>query len=128
MMAQQAGLNNNQTTSNAVASSPGRSTSSVISRRLPNNSSAQVSKAFLRAPVLTLSMLPSDHDVKQLLLAMQRVAITSASYGLGNVQRVLSSAENNAILVFGIVFKCSCNLSLTELLRLEALVAYYEKH
>lgn len=172
MMAQQGGSNNGNGGANVGVSSPGGSTSPIISGRLPNNmnsgaaiqgskaaapvssstnntSSGQsaigldalsaiavkldtavtalLSAAGQRAPEITLSMLPPDHDIKQLLLAVQRVAITSTSTGPGNVRRVLSSAETDSILVFAqSVFKRLYDLSLTEPLRLEALVALLE--
>jgi len=99
---------------------------STIAVKIDAAVTSLLSAAGPRASEITLSMLPPDHDIKQLLLAVQRVALSSTSTGSGN-RRILSSTEVDSILVFAqSVFKRLYDLSLSEPLRLEALVALLE--
>eukprot|EP00957_Ditylum_brightwellii_P123676 9428681-Ditylum_brightwellii.AAC.1 len=69
-------------------------------------------------------MLPNDHEVRQLLLAVQRVMPTTSS-NPGMI--TLSTTETDAILGFAQgIFKSLYELSLSEPLRLETMVALLE--
>uniref|UniRef100_A0A7R9Z6V1 CCR4-Not complex component Not1 C-terminal domain-containing protein n=1 Tax=Pseudictyota dubia TaxID=2749911 RepID=A0A7R9Z6V1_9STRA len=77
-----------------------------------------------RAAEVTLSMLPPDHEVRQLLTAAQRVTVTVSE---GGSARTLNNSEKDAILGFSQgIFKRLYELSLNEPLRLEANVAILE--
>mmetsp|Transcript_25184 Transcript_25184/g.73927 ORF Transcript_25184/g.73927 Transcript_25184/m.73927 type:complete len:2663 (-) Transcript_25184:304-8292(-) len=77
-----------------------------------------------RSAEVTLSMLPPDHEVRQLLAAAQRV--TAAVSESGNARPLISS-EKDAILGFSQgIFKRLYEISLNEPLRLEAHVAILE--
>jgi len=74
-----------------------------------------------RAAEITLSMLPPDHQIRQLLVAVQRYVAASRT------QRALSAIEQEAVLTFAqSVFKRLYDISLSEPLRLEVFVALLE--
>eukprot|EP00978_Attheya_sp_CCMP212_P003167 scaffold6570_cov51-Attheya_sp.AAC.6 len=98
---------------------------SAIAGKLDSAVTTLLSAAGPRAPEITLSMLPADHDVRQLLAAVQRVAAAVTSNS-GEV-KALTAADTDTILGFAQgVFKRLYELSLSEPLRLEALVALLE--
>ena len=97
---------------------------SALAGKIDNAVTALLGAAGPRAAEITLSMLPPDHDVRQLLAAAQQVTTLSPDVG---GTRVLNSTEKDTILGFAQgVFKHLYELSLTEPLRLEANVAFLE--
>ena len=118
----------------AAASPGGASTSSAggnqnwslealssLATKLNNSVSAVLAANVPRASEITLSMLPTEHDIKQLLLAVQRYAAHARQ------NRPLSAVEAETVLGFAqSVFRRLYDLTLTEPLRLEALVALLE--
>lgn len=98
---------------------------SAIAAKMDSAVTALLSSVGSRAPEITMSMLPADHDIRQLPLAIQRV-MPSAS-AVGGSARALNSTEKEAVLGFSQgIFKRLYELSLSEPLRLEALVALLE--
>ena len=96
-------------------------TLSTLATKLNNAVTELLSAHGPRAAEITLSMLPPDHQIRQLLLAVQRYASTSRA------SRPLSTLEQEAVLGFAqSVFKRLYDISLSEPLRLEALVALLE--
>jgi len=78
-----------------------------------------------RASQVKLNMLSSDHQIKQLLQAIKQVMPNSSQSG--QMERPLSQTERELILGFSQgVFKRLYELSLSEPLRLEVLVAVLE--
>jgi len=74
-----------------------------------------------RAAEITLNMLPPDHQIRQLLVAIQRYTVGSRAH------RPLSPMEQEAVLAFSqSVFKRLYDMSLSEPLRLEVFVALLE--
>jgi len=97
---------------------------STIAGKLNSAVTTLLSSAGARSSNITLSMLPPESEIKQLLMAVQHVADTVTSTGKDGERRALSSNETDAVLGFAQnVFKRLYDLSLTEPLRLEALVA-----
>lgn len=90
---------------------------SSIATKIDAMVTAILNVAGPRAPEVTLSMLPAEHDIKQLLAAVQQV-----------IPRTLTPTENKSILAFAQgIFRRLYELDLSEPLRLEALVALLEK-
>lgn len=88
-----------------------------IAAKIDSSVTSLLSAAGARAPEVTLSMLPSEHEVRQLLAAVQQV-----------VPRALSEQEKKSALGFAQgIFRRLYELDLSEPLRLEALVALLEK-
>lgn len=88
-----------------------------IAAKIDTSVTSLLSAAGARAPEVTLSMLPSEHEVRQLLAAVQQV-----------VPRTLTEQEKKSALGFAQgIFRRLYELDLSEPLRLEALVALLEK-
>jgi len=86
--------------------------------KLENSITALLTSAGHRAQEITLSRLPADHEVKQLLLASKQMTSSVAVGG------PMSTAEQDSILSFAQnIFKRLYELRLSEPLRLEAFVA-----
>ncbi len=86
--------------------------------KLESSISALLTSAGHRAQEITLSRLPADHEVKQLLLASKQMTSSVAVGG------PMSTAEQDSILSFAQnIFKRLYELRLSEPLRLEAFVA-----
>jgi CCR4-NOT transcription complex subunit 1 len=89
-----------------------------IALKLESSITALLTSAGHRAPEITLNRIPSDHEVKQLLLAAKQISSSVAVAGS------MSSAEQDSILGFAQnIFKRLYELRLSEPLRLEAFVA-----
>lgn len=88
-----------------------------IALKLENCITTLLTNAGPRAPDITLNRLPSDHEVKQLLLASKQMTSSVAANGS------MTSAEQDSILGFAQnIFKRLYELRLSEPLRLEAFV------
>lgn len=97
---------------------------STIAGKLNSAVTSLLSSAGPRSSNITLSMLPPDNEIKQLLIAVKHVADSVTSTGTDGGRRSLNSNETDAVLGFAQnVFKRLYDLSLTEPLRLETLVA-----
>jgi len=97
---------------------------STIAGKLNSAVTALLSSAGSQSSNITLSMLPPESEIKQLLIAVQHVADSVTSTGNEGGRRSLNSNETDAVLGFAQnIFKRLYDLSLTEPLRLEALVA-----
>jgi CCR4-NOT transcription complex subunit 1 len=91
----------------------------ALSAKLDSAVSSLLSAAGQRAPEVTLSILPPEHEVRQLLGAVSQV--------LPNAQAI-TKPEKEAILGFSQgIFKRLYELSLSAPLRLEALVGLLEQ-
>ena len=98
---------------------------STLAAKLDNAVSALLNVAGPRAPEIKLPMLPPDHQIRQLLAAVKQVMPNMNPSGV--VSRALTQHEQEAVLGFSQgIFKRLYELSLTEPLRLEALVALLE--
>mmetsp|Transcript_9541 Transcript_9541/g.13845 ORF Transcript_9541/g.13845 Transcript_9541/m.13845 type:complete len:1234 (+) Transcript_9541:3-3704(+) len=94
---------------------------SGIALKLENSVISLLSAAGPRAPEITLGRIPSEHDIKQLLVASRNMTTSVASCG------PLTSQENDSALGFAqTIFKRLYELRLSEPLRLEAFVALLE--
>lgn len=92
---------------------------SALTGKLDNAVTSLLSAAGQRAPEVTLSMLPAEHEVRQLLSVVPQV-IPSA--------QALTKTEKEALLGFSqSIFKRLYELSLSAPLRLEALVSLLEQ-
>jgi CCR4-NOT transcription complex subunit 1 len=99
---------------------------SAVGSKLDNAVTALLASAGPRAPEVKLQMLPADHQIRQLLAAVNQILPNVG--GNGEITRPLSQGEQDAILGFSQgIFKRLYELSLGEPLRLEALVALLEK-
>jgi CCR4-NOT transcription complex subunit 1 len=88
-----------------------------IAAKIDSSVTSLLSAAGSRAPEVTLSMLPTEHEVRQLLAAVHQV-----------IPRTLSEPEKKSALGFAqSIFRRLYELDLSEPLRLEALVALLEK-
>ena len=97
----------------------------AIASKVDSAVTSILSAAGPRAPEVTLSMLPPQHEMRQLLSAVQQV-IPNANPAGGN-PAALSTSEKEAVLGFSqSIFKRLYELTLSEPLRLEALVALLE--
>merc|ERR1711971_420217 len=84
-----------------------------------------LSAAGPRAQEIKLSMLPTDHQVRQILGVLKQVMPNANPSG--GVSRPLTPSEQESVLGFSQgIFKRLYELSLSEPLRLEALVALLE--
>mmetsp|Transcript_10959 Transcript_10959/g.21740 ORF Transcript_10959/g.21740 Transcript_10959/m.21740 type:complete len:2215 (+) Transcript_10959:404-7048(+) len=94
---------------------------SAIALKLDSSVTSLLNTAGPRAPEIMLSMIPSDHEIKQLISAVPRVVSPSEE------SRTLTSSETDAILSFSQgIFKRLYEVNLSERLRLEALVYLLE--
>jgi len=94
---------------------------SSLATKLNSSVTALLAAAGPRAAEITLAMLPPDQEIRQLLMAVKQTASSSQA------SRPLNTAETEAVLGFAqSVFKRLYELSLSEPLRLEALVALLE--
>jgi CCR4-NOT transcription complex subunit 1 len=92
---------------------------SALTGKLDNAVTSLLSAAGPRAPEVTLSILPAEHEVRQLLSVVPQV-IPGA--------QALTKTEKEALLGFSqSIFKRLYELSLSAPLRLEALVALLEQ-
>ena len=91
----------------------------AIALKLDKSVSTLLISAGPRAQEIHLSMIPAEHEIKQLIAAIPRVVNTS--------NRSLTSAETDLILSFSqVIFKRLYEVSLNERLKLEALIAMLE--
>lgn len=97
---------------------------SALSSKLDGAITALLTAAGSRASEVKLSMLPADHQIRQLLSAVKQVMPNAGPNG---PTRQLSTSEQDLVLSFSqIIFKRLYELSLNEPLRLEALVVLLE--
>ena len=98
---------------------------SSIASKLDSVVAALLSAAGSRAAEIKLAMLPPDHQIRQLLGAVKQVMPNSSPSG--GVTRPLTTQEQELVLGFSQgIFKRLYELSLTEPLSLEVLVALLE--
>jgi len=96
-----------------------------LASKLDGAVTALLSAAGARAPEVKLSMLPADHQIRQLLALVKQVMPNAGP--TGNLARPLTTPEQDTVLGFSQgIFKRLYELSLAEPLRLEALVALLE--
>jgi len=99
---------------------------SALAAKLDSAVTTLLASAGPRAPEVKLQMLPPEHQIRQLLTAVNQVLPNLNSSG--EVTRGLAQSEQDAVLQFSQgIFKRLYELSLGEPLRLEALVALLEK-
>mmetsp|Transcript_25591 Transcript_25591/g.60314 ORF Transcript_25591/g.60314 Transcript_25591/m.60314 type:complete len:2295 (+) Transcript_25591:66-6950(+) len=99
---------------------------SALAAKLDSGVSALLASAGPRAPEVKLQMLPPEHQIRQLLSAVNQILPNLNANG--DVIRGLVQSEQDAVLQFSQgIFKRLYELSLGEPLRLEALVALLEK-
>lgn len=98
---------------------------SVVAAKLDSAVTALLAAAGPRAPEVKLPMLPPDHQIRQLLAAVKQILPNLSPTGV--MTRNLTAGEQEAALGFSQgIFKRLYELSLSEPLRLEALVALLE--
>ena len=98
---------------------------SSLASKMDGSVTSILSAAGVRAPEIKLSMLPPDHQIRQILGLVKQVMPNANP--AGGVGRPLTTTEQEAVLGFSQgVFKRLYELSLSEPLRLEALVALLE--
>lgn len=91
---------------------------STIATKLESAITSLLSQVGPRAPEITLSRIPLEHEIKQLLLGAKQMTTAVASTG------ALTKLENDSALGFAQhIFKRLYELRLSEPLRLEAYVA-----
>ena len=96
-----------------------------ISSKLDSMVTGLLTAAGTRAAEIKLAMLPPDHQIRQLLNAVKQVMPNSTQSG--TVSRTLTTSEQELVLGFSQgIFKRLYELSLSEPLRLEVLVALLE--
>jgi len=94
---------------------------SSIAMKLENAVTALLSQVGHRAPEITLSRIPVEHEIKQLILAANQMTTSVATSG------ALTTLENDSALGFAqTIFRRLYELRLSEPLRLEAFVALLE--
>jgi CCR4-NOT transcription complex subunit 1 len=94
---------------------------SSIATKLENAVTALITQVGPRAPEITLSRIPMEHEIKQLVLAAKQMTTAVALNG------TLTKPENDSALGFAQhIFKRLYELRLSEPLRLEAFVALLE--
>jgi CCR4-NOT transcription complex subunit 1 len=99
---------------------------SALAAKLDSAVTNLLSVAGPRAPEIKLPMLPPEHQIRQILAAVKQV-MPNVNPG-GGISRTLNPTEQEAVLGFSqSIFKRLYELSLTEPLRLEALVALLER-
>ena len=98
---------------------------SSLAAKMDSSVTSILTAAGARAPEIKLSMLPPDHQIRQILGLVKQVMPNANP--AGGVARALAAPEQEAVLGFAQgVFKRLYELSLSEPLRLEALVALLE--
>lgn len=96
-----------------------------ITSKIDSAVTGLLTAAGTRAREIKLAMLPPEHQICQLLAAVKQVMPNSSASG--EISRPLTTPEQELILGFSQgIFKRLYELSLTEPLRLEALVAVLE--
>jgi len=99
---------------------------SALAAKIDSGVTALLASAGPRAPEVKLQMLPPEHQIRQLLSAVNQILPNLNANG--EVIRGLVQSEQDAVLQFSQgIFKRLYELSLGEPLRLEALVALLEK-
>ncbi|KAL3921961.1 MAG: hypothetical protein SGILL_002466, partial [Bacillariaceae sp.] len=99
---------------------------STLASKLNSAVTSLLASAGPRAPEVKLQMLPPDHQIRQLLGAVNQILPNLSP--TGDVTRALTQNEQDAVLGFSQgIFKRLYELNLGEPLRLEALVALLEK-
>jgi CCR4-NOT transcription complex subunit 1 len=99
---------------------------SALTSKLDSAVSSLLASAGPRAPEVKLQMLPPDHQIRQLLNAINQVMPNLSPNG--DVTRALAQYEQDSVLSFSqSIFKRLYELNLAEPLRLEALVTLLEK-
>lgn len=94
---------------------------SSIAMKLESAVTALLAQVGPRAPEITLSRIPVEHEIKQLILASKQMTTSVAANG------ALTSLENDSALGFAqTIFRRLYELRLSEPLRLEAFVALLE--
>lgn len=94
---------------------------SSIAMKLDSAVTSLLSQVGPRAPEITLSRIPVEHEIKQLILASKQMTTSVAANG------ALTAAENDSALGFAqTIFRRLYELRLSEPLRLEAYVALLE--
>jgi len=94
----------------------------ALTTKIDNAVTGLLSAAGPRAAEITLSMLPTEHEVKRLIVATNRILPAKVS-----ASPALSPEESDAVLGFAQgIFKRLYELSLAEPLRLEAYVGLLE--
>jgi CCR4-NOT transcription complex subunit 1 len=97
---------------------------SALTSKLDSAVSSLLTAAGPRAAEVKLAMLPQEHQIRQILAAVKQVMPNAAAPG---ASRPLTTSEQELILGFSqVIFKRLYELSLSEPLRLEALVALLE--
>jgi CCR4-NOT transcription complex subunit 1 len=99
---------------------------SALASKLDSAVTSLLASAGPRAPEVKLQMLPQEHQIRQLLSAVNQILPNLSP--IGEVTRGLTQSEQDAVLGFSqSIFKRLYELNLGEPLRLEALVALLEK-
>jgi len=99
---------------------------SALAAKLDSAVSSLLASAGPRAPEVKLQMLPAEHQIRQLLAAVNQILPNLSPSG--EVTRMLTQSEQDAVLGFSqSIFKRLYELNLGEPLRLEALVTLLEK-
>ena len=94
---------------------------SSIAMKLENAVTALLAQAGPHAPEITLSRIPMEHEIRQLIIAAKQMTTSVAANG------ALTSLENDSALGFAqTIFRRLYELRLSEPLRLEAFVALLE--
>jgi CCR4-NOT transcription complex subunit 1 len=95
----------------------------AIAAKMDSSVTTLLLAAGARAVEITLAMLPSEHEIKRLIMAARKATMPAGTQSLP----ALTPAESDGILAFAQkVFKRLYELSLTEPLRLEAYVGLLE--
>lgn len=98
---------------------------SSLASKMDSSVTSILSAAGPRAPEIKLSMLPPEHQIRQMLNLVKQVMPNAGPSGA--VARPLTPQEQESVLGFSQgIFKRLYELSLSEPLRLEALVALLE--
>lgn len=99
---------------------------SALASKLDSAVTSLLASAGVRAPEVKLQMLPPDHQIRQMMAAVNQILPNLSP--TGETTRALTQAEQDAVLGFSqSIFKRLYELNLGEPLRLEALVALLEK-
>jgi CCR4-NOT transcription complex subunit 1 len=98
---------------------------SSLAAKMDSSVTSILSAAGPRAPEIKLSMLPAEHQIRQILSLVKQVMPNANP--AGGMSRPLTPTEQESVLGFSQgIFKRLYELSLSEPLRLEALVALLE--
>jgi CCR4-NOT transcription complex subunit 1 len=118
--------NENEIQVNAQKPQLGIEALSTLATKLDTAVTTLLASAGPRAPEVKLQMLPHDHQIRQLLSAVNQILPNLNTSG--ELTRSLAQSEQDSVLQFSQgIFKRLYELSLAEPLRLEALVALLEK-